>query len=56
MNVTDAAKQKLGKALRAHKFQRIKRQDRYVYALKQKDEEMVGYQTRFKQKSDYLAR
>lgn len=52
MNVTDATKQKLGKALRAHKFQRIKRQDRYVYALKQKDEELVGYKTRFKQKTD----
>jgi predicted P-loop ATPase len=52
MNVTDATKQKLGKALRAHKFQRIKRQDRYVYALKQKDEELVCYQTRFKQQTD----
>lgn len=52
INVTDAAKQKLGKALRAHKFQRIKRQDRYVYALKEKDEEKVGYQTRFKQQTD----
>lgn len=37
MNVTDGAKQKLGKALRAHKFLRIKRQNRYVYALKEKD-------------------
>ena len=54
MNITDATKQKLGKALRAHKFERIKRQDRYVYALKQKDEELVEYQTRFKCQSDML--
>ena len=52
MNETDATKQKLGKVLRAHKFLRIKRQDRYVYALKQKDEELVGCQTRFKQQTD----
>lgn len=50
MNVTDATKQKLGKALRAHKFQRIKRHNRYVYALKQKDEEMVGYQSRYNER------
>jgi predicted P-loop ATPase len=54
MNITDATKLKLGKALRAHKFQRIKRQDRYVYALKQKDEELVEYQARFKHRSDVL--
>jgi predicted P-loop ATPase len=52
MNVTDAAKQKLGKALRAHKFFRIKRQDRYVYALKQKGLELVDYLTRFSQRTD----
>jgi predicted P-loop ATPase len=39
MNVTDGAKQKLGKALRAHKFLRIKKFNRYVYALKQKGSE-----------------
>lgn len=52
MNVTDAAKQKLGKALRAHKFFRIKRQDRYVYALKQKDLELADYLTRFSPRTD----
>ena len=52
MNFTNAAKQKLGKAFMEHKFQRIKRQDRYVYALKQKDEELIGYQTRFKHQTD----
>jgi predicted P-loop ATPase len=36
INLTDGAKQKVGKALRAHKFLRIKRQNRYVYALKEK--------------------
>lgn len=40
MSVTDGAKQKLGKALRAHKFVRIKRQNRYVYALKEKASEV----------------
>ena len=54
MNVTDAAKQKLGKALRAHKFSRIKRQDRYVYALKQKDLELVDYLTRFSPRTDAI--
>lgn len=52
MNVTDAAKQKLGKALRAHKFFRIKRQDRYVYALKQKDLELADYLTHFSPRTD----
>lgn len=54
INVTDAAKQKLGKSLRAHKFLRLKRQDRYVYALKQKDEEIVSYQTRYIPRTDHL--
>lgn len=39
MNITDGAKQKLGKALRAHKFLRIKKFNRYVYALKEKGSE-----------------
>jgi len=52
MNVTDAARQKLGKALRAHKFSRIKRNGRYVYALKQKDPELVDYLTRFSPRTD----
>lgn len=54
MNVSDAAKQKLGKALRANKFQRIKRHDRYVYALKEKDAEIVGFQTKYKIITDEL--
>jgi predicted P-loop ATPase len=43
INVTDPAKQKMGKALRAHGFLRIKRQHRYVYALKEKDQEATQY-------------
>lgn len=42
MNVTDTAKQKMGKALRAHKFQRIKKKDRYVYALKENETEQIN--------------
>ena len=52
INVTDAAKQKLGKALRAHKFHRIKRQDRYVYALKEKTPELAEFPTKFKIRTD----
>ncbi|MBC7509913.1 MAG: virulence-associated E family protein, partial [Ferruginibacter sp.] len=40
MNVTDAAKQKMGKALRSNKFIRIKKHDRYVYALKENNKEL----------------
>lgn len=47
MNVTDSSKQKLGKALRAHGFIRLKRQGRYVYALRSKDEEIMEYETHF---------
>lgn len=39
MSITNGAKQKLGKALRAHQFLRIKKQNRYVYALKEKNYE-----------------
>lgn len=37
IQLTDSAKQKMGKALRAHKFERLKKQGRYVYALKVKE-------------------
>jgi hypothetical protein len=35
-SMTNAAKQNLGKALQKHKFLRLKKQGRYVYALKLK--------------------
>lgn len=54
MNVTDSAKQKLGKALRSHGYLRIKRQGRYVYALLGKDPELVEYQTHFSPVTDEL--
>lgn len=38
ITLTEGAKQKMGKALRAHKFERLKKQDRYVYALQEKQE------------------
>ena len=43
INVTDSGKQKMGKALRAHEFLRTKKQGRYVYALKKKDQEASQY-------------
>ncbi len=55
MNVTDAAKQKMGKALRAHKFLRIKRLDRYVYALKENDPEQVSYLNYYSPTTDEMA-
>jgi len=42
LNLTDAAKLKMGKALRANKFLRIKQGERYVYALKLKSSELSG--------------
>lgn len=38
ITLTEGAKQKMGKALRAHKFERLKKQGRYVYALQEKQE------------------
>jgi predicted P-loop ATPase len=35
VSLTDAAKQKMGKALKANGYIRVKRQNRYVYALKE---------------------
>lgn len=52
MNLTDNSIRKLGQALRAHKFQRIKRDHRFVYALKLKDSEMESYMKRFNAQSD----
>jgi predicted P-loop ATPase len=37
ITLTESAKQKMGKALRAHKFERLKRQGRYVYAMQEKE-------------------
>lgn len=46
-NITDAAKCKLGKALKKHDFKRIKRKNRYMYPVKQKDAETLGYQSKY---------
>lgn len=54
MNVTDVAKQKMGKALRAHKFLRIKRLDRYIYALKENNLEQVFYLNDYCTKTDEI--
>jgi predicted P-loop ATPase len=54
INLSDASKIKLGKALRAQKFLRIKRKDRFVYALKLKDKEMEGYLERFSPLTDQV--
>jgi predicted P-loop ATPase len=52
--LSDASRLKMGKALRAHKFLRIKRQARYVYALKLRDPELAGYLTHFSPKTDLI--
>jgi predicted P-loop ATPase len=54
INLNDSSRLKMGKALRAHNFVRIKRQARYVYALKLKDPELVGYLTHFSPASDII--
>lgn len=54
MNVTDSSKQKMGKALRAHGFLRLKRQGRYVYALVAKDGEMMEYERYFSPGTDEI--
>ena len=54
MNVTDSSKQKMGKALRAHGFLRLKRQGRYVYALVAKDGEIMEYERYFSPDTDEI--
>jgi len=54
MNLTDGSIIKLGKALRAQKFLRIKRKDRFVYALKLKDKEMESYLEHFSPLTDIV--
>lgn len=55
MNVSDAAKQKVGKALRANNFLRVKRQDRYVYALKETEPELVSNPNYFSSSADEIS-
>jgi predicted P-loop ATPase len=47
INVTDAAKQKMGKSLKAHEFLRTKKLGRYVYALRKKEQEEGQYLDRY---------
>ncbi len=51
-SISNSMVNKLGKALREYKFPRLKRGSRYVYAMKTKDAEIVGYQSRFRLESD----
>lgn len=43
INVTEGAKQKMGKALRSNGFHRLKKQGRYVYALLEKGLDVEDY-------------
>lgn len=52
MNLNDNSIRKLGQALHAHKFKRIKRNHRFVWALKLKDQEMESYLQRFNAQSE----